>query len=176
MREKTAITLLKERTLGLFKILLRHVQKVRQIAVQIAKQIPDADMQLVKTGALLHDIGRVNCPPQDKKKSHWHGVEGGNILRGYRLEKEARIAERHLGGGIDKKEAKKLGFPDRIYTPLTIEEKIVCYADKLVEYDKKIPIKKTIVRFEKEVGKDAANKIKKLHNYLIKKGMKGDKL
>lgn len=84
------------------------------------------DRELVKMGALLHDIGR------SKTHEPSHGFVGGKLLREIGVdERIARIAERHVGAGIPAGEAKILGLPEKDLIPETIEEKIVCYADKV---------------------------------------------
>ena len=77
-------------------------------------------------GALLHDIGRA--------LSHdiTHGFKGANILRKEGLpENVALIVERHVLGGFTSSEALHLGLPPKDFLPTTLEEKIVCVADKL---------------------------------------------
>ena len=48
------------------------------------------------------------------------------------LEKYARICERHTGAGLTANEiiAQKLPLPPRDFLPETLEEKLVCLADK----------------------------------------------
>jgi len=87
------------------------------------------DKTLVLIGAILHDIGRT--------KSHGidHGLVGGQILSELKAGEALKlIAERHIGGGIPRLEAEKLGLPPMDYLPTSIEEKLVCFADKLVDY------------------------------------------
>lgn len=109
--------------------IVRHsVLNARQ-AVLIAKRLEKSGYRvntaLVRDGALLHDIGR--------SATHGlaHGYEGASLLRRLGFdERVARIAERHVLGGISAAEAARLGLPKRDFIPLTLEEKIVCYADK----------------------------------------------
>ena len=83
----------------------------------------------VEIGAILHDIGRTKTHGID------HGVVGGQLLRESGFSEEiALIAERHIGGGLPAKEAAILHLPVKDFLPQTLEEKIVCYADKLVDY------------------------------------------
>lgn len=124
----------------------RHSVRVRRKALFLAKRIAArgkrVDLRLVSDGALLHDAGRV--------ETHGlaHGVAGAKILRelgaGERLagtggitkaetRRLARICETHVLGGITRAEARRLGLPAKDYLPRTIEEKIVCAADKLAE-------------------------------------------
>lgn len=128
---------------------ISHVRAVAKVAVEIAKSC-DADVELVRTAAMLHDIGR--------KKTHGpgHGYEGAEILRGLGFpENIVLIVERHVGGGLNSKGAAELGLPEKDMIPMTLEEKIVCIADKLVEDGEKVPIDREIHKL-KEKGLDKA--------------------
>ena len=50
-----------------------------------------------------------------------------------------KIIKRHVGGGITAQEAEKFGWPKDVYEPVTLEEKIVSYADKLIDQLKTSP-------------------------------------
>jgi uncharacterized protein len=107
------------------------------------------DIELVETGALLHDIGRSKTHTVD------HAIVGAKIAESAGMpEAVSKIIERHVGGGIPQDEAVKLGWPEKNYLPETLEERIVAYADKLVEGNKKVPINKTIAQFSRKLGKD----------------------
>jgi len=96
-------------------------------------------------GALLHDIGRSQIQTVS------HGYVGAQIL-----EKEGvdgvvvEIVRRHVGAGISPKEAVTLGFPPGDYIPRTLEEKIVCFADKMLDGDKARPFEEEVKRFVKK--------------------------
>lgn len=148
-----------------FEIVLAHAQKVEEFALKMAKQLPNVDMHLIKTGSLLHDIGRFIYPPGHPEE-YKHGVAGGVLLRKENLPKHAAIAERHVGAGITKKEIlkRKLQLPPVNYVPITIEEKIICYADKRVEHNNQIvPLETVAKRFDTELGKVAGDRIRALH-------------
>ena len=120
-----------------------HCESVSAFAVKIAKACEEkglkVNVSLVEISALLHDIGR------SKTHSVDHAMIGGEIARSLGLPKSVIfVIERHAGGGISKEEAKKLGWPIRNYLPKTLEEKIVCYADKRVEGLRIVPIEQTI--------------------------------
>jgi uncharacterized protein len=143
---------------------VEHCKRVSAFAVKIAKACqkkqPNVDVKLVEVSALLHDIGR------SKTHSVNHALEGGKIARALNLPNSVvLIIERHAGGGIPKEEAKKMGWPAKDYLPQTLEEKIVCYADKRVEGTRIIPIDKTINAYAVDLGKNhpAIRRIWKLH-------------
>ncbi len=107
------------------------------------------DSELVKMGALLHDIGR------SRTHEPGHGFEGGKILRGIGVdERIAKIAERHVGAGIPASEAKHLGLPALDFIPETIEEKIVCYADKVAFGSRIGTAKEVVAQLADQLGKN----------------------
>lgn len=108
---------------------LRHCVKVADKALEIARKISaNVDMELIGRGALFHDLG--------KAKTHEieHGRIGAEIGRQLRLPEEITdIMEKHIRGGLTEDEARELGLPVKDYTLKTLEEKIVIYADRLVD-------------------------------------------
>jgi len=125
----------------------RHSLKVAEKALKIAENIKlrDVDRDLIEIGGILHDIGR--------SKTHGlnHALIGAKILRQRGLsERLAKICETHILGGLDKEDAKQVGLPERNYLPLTLEEKIICLADKYIDGTKEVSIEQ---RFEKWFNK-----------------------
>ena len=152
------ITLLKES--GCSEEVIAHCKAVRDIAVKIAEHT-DADKKLVEAGALLHDIGR--------SKTHGirHAIEGVKLAKKLGLSDEIiSIIETHIGAGLSKEEAKKLGLPSKEYNPETLEEKIVCHADNLIDDGKKQPIEKEVEKALEKGLKEYAIKLVRLHKEL----------
>lgn len=117
------------------------------------------NVELVEIGALLHDLGR------SKTHSVHHVVEGVEIAKKAGLpEQVIAIIKRHVGGGITSAEAIELGWPKDNYVPVTLEEKIVSYADKLVETSERIPIEMTVNRLREEKLDAAADRVQKIHD------------
>ncbi len=125
----------------------RHCIKVAEIARRIAEKIRsrgfDVDLDAVIKGALLHDIGRaITHEPFE------HFLKSGEILRKEGFdEKIVKIAERHFSAGVDEEDAKRLGINGR-YMPETIEEKIVCYADKVTRGEEEIEFEEFLRRLD----------------------------
>ncbi len=120
-----------------FEIVADHSLAVLEKALEIIrrKKLYQIDLDLVIAGCLLHDIGAFGFMKNFHLKQDdyiKHGVIGGKILRKERLNKIALIAERHIGTGISKKEIIKNNFPlpKKDFLPVTLEQKLVCYADK----------------------------------------------
>lgn len=120
------------------RVLLHHSRQVADRCLQIVRKHPElpVDVQFLEEAAMLHDIGIYQC---DAPSIHCHGSEpylrhgpiGGNLLRQEGYERHARVAERHTGTGLPG------------YEPETLEEQIVCYADKF--YSKSKPDRVLIV-------------------------------
>ena len=139
---------------------IKHCMAVRDIAVRIAKKA-DADLKLVEAGALLHDIGR------SKTHGILHVVEGVRIARRVGLPLSILyIIERHLGAGIPKEEAVKLGLPEKDYIPETLEEKIVAHADNLIQDGRKQRIEDEIKQAKEKGLEQVAQRLIALHKEL----------
>jgi len=139
---------------------VRHCKAVRDVALKIAKRT-DADVKLVEAGALLHDIGR------SKTHDVFHVMEGVKIAQKLGLPQSIiNIIERHIGAGISKEEAKKLGLPPKDYIPKTLEEKIVCHADNLIDNYERQNIEDAMERALNEDHKEYAERLLKLHKEL----------
>ena len=140
-----------------------HSRAVELLAMRMVKGLRtkgiDVDEHTIRMGALLHDIGRSVTHDID------HGVEGGAILRKRKLEKYALIAERHVGSGLSRAQARQFGLPDNDYLPHTLEEKIICYADCCVDHEFPVFYNVKVREWEKEFGKDSetVKRLKLLH-------------
>ena len=126
---------------------IEHSIAVCKKAFKIAENFPDANKELIRKGALLHDIGR------SRTHGIQHAVEGREIASEYGYSEDVlNIIERHIGAGITEEEASKLGLFKKSYVPETLEEKIVAHADNLIsgteEVDVDFVIKKWKSRME----------------------------
>lgn len=120
-------------------IYLKHCRQVADKALDIAhrKNLSLLDDDII-TGAMLHDIGifLTNAPGIDcHGELHYmcHGTAGADLLRREGVdERFARIAECHTGAGItaDDIAASGLPIPVKDYIPISLLERLICYADK----------------------------------------------
>ncbi len=125
-------------------ILYIHSISVARKALQLADcyvlkhpDQPAPDRQFIAEAAMLHDIGIQSC---DAPGIHCfgslpyicHGIEGSRILAEDGLLRHALVCERHTGSGLTAEEIEEeaLPLPCRDMIPVSIEEKIICYADK----------------------------------------------
>lgn len=120
-------------------VLLTHSIKVAEMSLRIAARHPEMrlDIDFIYEAAMLHDIGivltdapAIHCLGHE----HYlrHGLLGGEILRAEGLPRHARVAERHTGTGLTAKsiEEQQLPLPPMDLVPETLEEQLICFADK----------------------------------------------
>ncbi len=148
---------------------VRHCKAVAKVAVKTAKKCAkngaEVDLDLVYVGALLHDLGRAETHGVN------HPVVGARIARSLGLpDSLVRIIERHLGGGISSDEAREFGWPEGTYIPCSLEEKIVTYADKLVEGESRVPIRLTVQKLKSRLGADhpSVGRVLSLHKEMLR--------
>jgi uncharacterized protein len=145
---------------------IEHCQAVASLALELAGKLVTknlkVNLQLVLAGALLHDLGRCKTHSVD------HAVVGAQIAEVSGLPDEVVcIIKRHVGAGITSEEALWLGWPKDIYVPLTLEEKIVSYADKLIDGSERFPINAELEKLKSESKFDAAERVKHLHEEMM---------
>ena len=142
-------------------ILINHSQSVARKALQIVSSHPELhlDAQFVEEAAMLHDLGifRTDAPGIQCFGSEpyiCHGRLGAEILRTEGYERHARVCERHTGAGITCKEiiAQGLPLPHQDFLPETMEEKVICYADKFFSKTH-LDREKSIEKAEKSLAK-----------------------
>jgi uncharacterized protein len=125
---------------ALNRILVDHSRQVAEKSLDIARKLadPDLDLGFIEQAAMLHDIGifltaspKIGCTGQAPYLCH--GVLGRELLDSEGLDPAyGLVAERHTGAGIslDTILRHNLPLPHRDLVPETLEEKIVCCADK----------------------------------------------
>ena len=114
------------------QLLLKHSRQVADRCLQIVRKHKElsVDVQFLEEAAMLHDIGIFKCDAPSiycmgTEPYIKHGPIGGELLRMEGFPRHARVAERHTGTGLPG------------YEPETLEEQIICYADKF--YSKSSP-------------------------------------
>jgi uncharacterized protein len=122
----------------LYAILMTHSEAVTQKALAIAAKHPELqiDTQFVAEAAMLHDIGifktyapAIHC--YGHKPYITHGYLGCELLQTEGFPQHALVCERHTGTGLSLEDiiAQNLPIPHRDMQPLSIEEKVICFAD-----------------------------------------------
>ena len=102
------------------EILRRHSEDVTQLALRLVDAHPELSL----------DAPGIHCTGEAPYLLH--GYLGAELLRSLGLPRHARVAERHTGSGLTREEivAHELPLPEGYYMPETLEEQVICYADK----------------------------------------------
>ena len=148
-----------------YRVLVHHSRQVADLAValsqrMIERQVP-IDIEFVEEAAMLHDIGmcRTDAPGIHCYGSEpyiLHGILGRRMLDSLGLYRHGRVCERHTGAGITADEivAQHLPIvPPRDLLPETIEEKVICYADKFFSKSRILEPAKTLDRARQSLAK-----------------------
>lgn len=112
---------------------ITHSLQVAEKALEIAGRVMaggkiDLDMELVGRGALFHDLGKAETHAME------HGMIGARMGAELGLpEAVTAVMEKHIRGGLTAEEAVELGLPVKDYTLGRLEERIIIYADRLVD-------------------------------------------
>lgn len=139
-----------------------HCCTVWTMAEAMARRI-DCDIDLLRAGAFLHDIGR------SVDHSIMHAVIGASIADDLGLPREVvEIIRKHVGAGLDEQDVIEMGLPKGNYIPDTIEQKIVCHADNMVSDNKFVPHTYSVDRLMHKGSIRGARRIADLHKELSK--------
>ena len=148
-----------------YRVLVVHSRQVADLAVAIAGRLIERhvpiDIEFVEEAAMLHDIGMCRT---DAPGIHCHGAEpyilhgilGRKMLDSMGLYRHGRVCERHTGAGITADEivAQHLPIePPRDLLPETLEEKVICYADKFFSKSRIDEPPKTMERARQSLAK-----------------------
>jgi uncharacterized protein len=118
------------RSAGVSEEDIMHSVKVAEKALEIVGRIGGngINRELVGRGALFHDLGKAKTHEME------HGTIGAELGRKVGLPREiCDIMEKHIRGGLTEPEARELNLPVKDYTLRRLEERIVIYADRLVD-------------------------------------------
>ncbi len=135
-----------------YKLLVKHSTQVALLSKQLCDRLiagmHPVDEDFVWEAAMLHDIGmfKTNAPSifcYGTEPYICHGVIGRQLLEGMGLFRHALVCERHTGAGLAAQEIidQGLPLPHRDMIPLSLEEKVVCYADKFYSKSHVAPAK-----------------------------------
>lgn len=139
---------------GSYELLIRHSTLVADKAAAVARRVPhlDPDPVFIREAAMLHDIGifltrsaSLGCSGEYPYVCH--GYLGRELLEKREFPDHALVCERHVGVGITVEEIDRrhLPLPRRDMRPVSVEEQIICYADKFFSKDGKNPGKEKSV-------------------------------
>lgn len=157
----------------LYNSVWSHSRLVADKALQLAQAHPELeiDLDFVYEAAMIHDIGvfltdapSIYCTGDQPYICH--GVLGADIMRADGYPRHALVCERHTGTGLTVADiiAQNLPLPHRDMCPVSLEEKLVCFADKF--YSKSNPdrekpldkVRKSVARY----GEDSLRRFEEM--------------
>jgi uncharacterized protein len=163
------------------QILIAHSTAVKNLALKIAHHNPQfiINRDLLFQAAMLHDIGMIKCNAPDlgcfgEHPYICHGYLGREILEVEGLREVALFCERHTGTGISKEEIikHKLPIPARDMMPISIEEQVLCYADKFFSKSgKNLTEPKKLKKIYRNLSKYGEDKPKRFDEFIGKFGV-----
>ena len=154
-------------------ILLVHSRAVANKALKIARRHPEwfVDELFIEEAALLHDIGivHVNAPAIECNGEDpyiRHGILGAEILRHEGLDRHALVCERHTGTGLTLQQIveQDLPLPHYDMQPISIEEQIICFADKFFSKTR-LETEKTVEQARHSLEKFGAEGLEKFDKW-----------
>jgi len=145
-----------------YQILVSHSNLVTEKALKIAhghkELIPD--LTFIEEAAMLHDIGifKTNAPNLycfGEYPYLCHGYLGYELLTSEGYPDHGLVCERHTGVGITMEEIikEKLPLPLRDFIPVSVEEQIICFADKFFSKSGDILHEKSVDEARKSIKK-----------------------
>lgn len=123
----------------LYDIYMSHVTDVTNKSLSIVRNHPElaVDIRFIEEAGMLHDIGvfmtkarHIAC--EGSYPYICHGYLGRELLTKEGYPKHGLVCERHTGTGLSLETIinRKLPVPRRDMRPQSLEEKIICFADK----------------------------------------------
>jgi uncharacterized protein len=158
-----------------YNYLVAHSRMVARKALEVANKVKhlNPDTEFIEQAALLHDIGiykvhahNIGCiGPMDYVA---HGYLGREIMETEGYPRHALVCERHVGLGISISDIDKFGLPlpKREMLPVSLEEKIICYADKFFsKYPTKLDVEKSAASVRKMAAKYGNEQLKRFDEW-----------
>jgi uncharacterized protein len=159
-----------------YATLVHHSEQVTQKALEIAEKVPhlEPDLDFIAEAAMLHDIGIVMTAAETlgcngQHPYLMHGTLGREMLDKKDLPRHALVCERHVGVGISAEDIVTHGLPlpVRDMRPVSIEEQIVCYADKFFSKNGNgNGREKSVAEVLKEIGVYGPGKVARFKSWL----------
>ena len=155
------------------RILLVHSRSVTDKALALAKKHPELDLDLtfIEEAAMLHDIGifLTDAPDIQCFGTHpynCHGYLGADLVRKDGFPRHALVCERHTGAGLSLQDIEEQGLPvpHRDMVPVSLEEEIICFADKFFSKTK-LDKEKSIEKARKSVEKHGGNGVQRFDRW-----------
>jgi len=159
-----------------YYLLVTHSKMVTEKALRIAKRVQHLNpgLKFIEEAAMLHDIGifltnepKLGC--YGERPYICHGYLGREIIEREGLPQHALVCERHIGVGISLRdiEERNLPLPKRDMVPVSIEEEIICFADKFFSKNSDHLLKaKPIEKIREYISRFGEDKLKRFDEWV----------
>lgn len=159
-----------------YDVLMTHSELVRDKALWLAERVAELkpDRKFISESAMLHDIGiiktdavKIGCT--GKHPYIAHGYLGREMVDALGYPKHALVCERHTGLGITLEDInkQKLPIPRRDMRPSSLEEIIVCLADKFYSKNpKRLYLEKSLDKVRDSIAKHGDEKVVQLNKWI----------
>ena len=156
--------------------LLVHSRSVADKALSIARNHPELNLDeaFLYEAAMLHDIGifltdadGIEC--YGDKSYICHGYLGADLMSEEGYPRHALVCERHTGAGLSLEQilAQNLPIPHREMMPISLEEQVVCFADKFFSKTH-LDREKSVEKARKSLAKYGEEGVKRFDNWCNK--------
>lgn len=155
-------------------IYMTHARRVADLALEMSRRHPELKMDetFIEEAAMLHDIGvfltdapGIRC--FGKMPYICHGYLGAELLRNEGFPKHALVCERHTGTGLTKEVILEKGWPLPIVDmrPHSLEEQLICFADKFYSKTKYLYEARTFEQVKMSMAKISASSVEKIEEW-----------
>lgn len=157
-----------------YMILVNHCDLVTEKALKIAHNHKELlpDFKFIAEAGMLHDIGifKTNAPNLycfGEYPYLCHGYLGCELLTDLGYPEHGLVCERHTGIGITIEEivANKLPLPLRDYMPVSVEEQIICFADKFFSKSGDLSREKSVSEVRKSMQKFGSKNVARFNEW-----------
>ncbi|EJX10270.1 HDIG domain protein [gut metagenome] len=154
-------------------ILLTHSRSVADKALWIADRHPELnlDRTFLEEGAMIHDIGifltdaeGIHC--YGEHPYICHGFLGAELMRREGFPRHAWVCERHTGAGMSLESILSQGLPvpHRDMVPVSLEEQVICFADKFFSKTH-LDREKSVEKALKSISRYGEDGVRRFHHW-----------
>ena len=154
-------------------ILLTHSRSVADKALWIADRHPELnlDRTFLEEGAMNHDIGifltdaeGIHC--YGEHPYICHGYLGAELMRREGFPRHALVCERHTGAGMSLESilTQQLPVPHRDMVPVSLEEQVICFADKFFSKTH-LDREKSVEKALKSISRYGEDGVRRFHHW-----------
>lgn len=155
-------------------IYMTHARRVADLALEMSRRHPELSMNetFIEEAAMLHDIG-IFLTDAPGIRCHGtmpyicHGHLGAELLRTEGLPQHALVSERHTGTGLTVEQIRAKGWPLPLVDmrPQSLEEQVICFADKFYSKTKHLYEARTFEQVKASMAKISEASVERVEQW-----------